>query len=522
VPNGAPEGGGLRPHLSLIFSLKTKFIAALILLVGVVIGLSTWWSLDTHRDHMLQATQDKVRALAEAIERGIQVSMSQGHTQEVQSILEEIARDPDIEQILIFDNQGTILRSSKVELVGRRLDRDRLSRYVVQPDVSVTGQYADGELIQSVVKKIRNRPQCFACHGNAPGVIGTLYLDMSFRQTQAQIADMERSAVWTVIFAAAALTAGGGLLMTRLVDRRITHLTQAMAKVEAGDLDTRATAVGRDELGRLAESFNAMVDRLKAAQEEIKVYHRQRLERAERLATLGEVAASLAHEIKNPLAGIAGAVGVMADELPAMDPRREIMAEILDQIHRLTKTVQDLLTFARPATPTIAPCDVHQVLDRVLLLLAEDPAAKKLQVARDYQAGLPRVDADGKQLGQVFLNLLLNAAQAMPGGGQITLATRLNGASGVSEEGLRPADDHVVEVRLTDTGPGIPSAVLPEVFTPFFTTKPRGTGLGLAISRRIIEDHGGWIRAESPPGQGATFRIGLPVPPANRHSGERA
>ena len=522
MPHEAPEGGGLRPHLSLVSSLKTKFIAALILLIGVVIGLSTWWSLDVHRDHMLQATQDKVRAMAEAIERGIQVAMSQGHTLEIQRILEEIARDPDIDRILIFDNQGTILRSSKPELVGLRLDRDRLSRYVVQPDVSVTGQYVDGELVQSVVKKIRNRPECFACHGSAPGVIGTLYLDMSFRRTQDQIADMQRSAVWTVILAAAALAAGGGLLMTRLVDRRITHLTQAMAKVEAGDLNARAVPGGHDELGRLAETFNTMVDRLKAAREEIDVYHQQRLARAERLATLGEVAASLAHEIKNPLAGIAGAVGVMADDLPGTDPRREIMVEILDQIHRLNKTVEDLLTFARPASPTIAPCDVHQVLDRTLLLLAEDPVAKQVRVVRDYQAGLPRVDADGKQLGQVFLNLLLNAAQAMQGGGQITMATRFNGANGAGGERSAPTVDHMVEVSLTDTGPGIPSAVLPEVFKPFFTTKPRGTGLGLAISRRIIEDHGGWIRAESSAGQGATFRICLPVCATDRLSGGRA
>jgi signal transduction histidine kinase len=517
-----PEGRLLRPHLPFVSSLKTKFIAALILLVGVVIGLSTWLNLNLHRDHMLQATQDKVRALAEAIERGIQVAMSQGHPQETQHILEEIALDPDIAQILIFDNQGTILRSSKPELIGRRLDRDRLSQYVVQPDVSVMGQYVNGELVQSVVKKIRNRPACFACHGSGPGVLGTLYVDMSFRRTQAQIAEMERSAVWTVILAAGALAVGGGLLMTRLVDRRITHLTQAMAQVEAGDLDARADLGGRDELGRLAESFNAMVDRLKAAQEEIEVYHEQRLARAERLATLGEVAASLAHEIKNPLAGIAGAIGVMADEFPGTDPRREIMAEILDQIHRLNKTVQDLLTFARPATPTIAPCDLHQVIDRVLLLLAEDPVTKKVRVVRDYQVGLPRVDADGKQLGQVFLNLLLNAAQAMHGDGQVILTTRFNGANGAGGGPSAAAEQHMVEVNLTDSGPGIPTSTLPEVFKPFFTTKPRGTGLGLAISRRIIEDHGGWIRAESQPGQGATFRICLPVCAADRHLGGHA
>jgi hypothetical protein len=201
----------------------------------------------------------------------------------------------------------------------------------------------------------------------------------------------------------------------------------------------------------------------------------------------------------------------MAEDLPSTDPRKEIMDEILSQIRRLNKTVQDLLMFARPATPSLESCDVHRVIDRVLLLLAEDPTAKQIRVVRNYHPALPRVEADDKQLGQVFLNLLLNAAQAMHGGGQISITTRVHETDGAGEEPSTTAGKPMVEVSLTDTGPGIPAAILSELFTPFFTTKPRGTGLGLAISRRIIEDHGGWIRADSPPQRGATFRIGLPV-----------
>ena len=261
-----------------------------------------------------------------------------------------------------------------------------------------------------------------------------------------------------------------------------------------------------------------MVDRLKAARAEIEAFHHQRLARAERLATLGELAASLAHEVKNPLAGIAGAIQVMADELPETDPRKEIMGEILDQVHRLDKTVRDLLAFARPGKPDIGPCDIHQVLDRVLILLAENPAAKQVRVVRAYQPGVPSLDADSKQLGQVFLNLLLNAIQAMPTGGQITLKTTMREIDGT--DGNAPmARDRVVEVALTDTGPGIPPHLLQDIFNPFFTTKHRGTGLGLSVSRRIVEDQGGWIDAESPPGQGATFRVCLPVAALARLTG---
>ncbi len=508
MPSVPLEGSLVRPLRTFLSSLKIKFIVALVLLASVVIAVSTWWNLSIHRAHMLESTQDKVRALAETIERGIQVAMRLGHTQEVQRIVEEIARDPDIERILVFDAEGTIRRSSEPELVGRKLARDRLSRYVVQPDLSVMTHYHAGELIQSVVKKIRNRPECHACHGTTSDIIGTLYVDMSFRRTQDQIAEMERNAVWTVVLVAIVLAGGGGLLMTRMVDRRISDLTRAMARVEIGDLSARAVPSGRDELGRLAQSFNTMVGRLQAARDEIEVYHRERLTRAERLAALGELAASLAHEIKNPLAGIAGAIGVMAEELPATDPRREIMIEILDQVQRLNKTVQDLLSFARPPQPALGLCDVHQVLDRVLLLLAEDPSAKSVRISRMYKPGVPRVTADAKQLGQVFLNLLLNAVQAMPKGGQITLATDLINTNG---DGMPLTADEAVEVRVADSGPGIPPTQLHDVFTPFFTTKPRGTGLGLAICRRIIEDHAGTIEVESTVGVGTTFRIQLPI-----------
>jgi two-component system NtrC family sensor kinase len=519
MPHSSSDNHNRRPARSFVYSLKTKFIAALIILVGAVISLSAWWNLSLHTGHMLQATEDKVRALADAIDGGIQVAMREGHTTEVQRILEGMARDPDIEQIVIFDDGGRIRQASKRELVGRVMDRGRLSRYLVQSDFTVTGHYEDGELIQSVVKKIRNRAECRACHGTATEFLGTLQLDMSFRQTQEQIADMKRAALWTMLLTGLVLAGGGGILMIRMVDRRVTRLADAMARVETGDLGVRAIPGGRDELGGLAESFNAMVDRLRAARDEIEAYHQQRLAHAERLASLGELAASVAHEIKNPLAGIAGAVRILAEDMPASDPRKEIMGEILAQIRRLDGTVRDLLTFARPARAEISPCSLHQVLDRVLLLLAEDPSAANVRVVRDYHAELPPVYADGTLLEQVFFNLLLNAVQAMGGQGTITLRTAL-GEPGATRTDGAPLGRHV-EIRLMDTGPGIPAHLLGEIFTPFFTTKPRGIGLGLAITRRIVEAHGGRISGENLPGQGAMFRICLPLEGSDDGPGER-
>lgn len=518
MPADAPEARDHRRTGQLRSSLKLKFIAALVLLVGVVLGLSTWWNLSLHTDHMIQATEDKIRALADAIDGGIQVAMREGHTTEVQRILEAMARDPDVEHILVLDDHGTVRQASKPALVGRIVDRGALPRYLAKPEATVTERYHEGALVQSVVKRIRNRTECRTCHGTAAEFLGTLQLVMSFARTQGQIADMTHAAVWTVVLTWLVLAGSVGILMIRMVDRRITRLSDAMARVERGDLVVRAMPGAHDELGRLAESFNAMVDRLRAARDEIVAYHRKRLARAERLANLGELAASVAHEIKNPLAGIAGAVRILADDVPAGDPRKEVMGEILAQIRRLDGTVRELLTFARPARAESGLCDLHQVLDRVLLILADDPSAANVRVVREYRSHLPPIRADEKLLEQVFFNLLLNAVQAMDGRGMVTLRTGLDGSGAAGSNGARSGPH--VEVCVMDTGPGIPAHVSREIFTPFFTTKPRGIGLGLAITRRIVEDHGGWIAGENLPGRGAMFRICLPVRRSTDGSGE--
>jgi signal transduction histidine kinase len=503
--------GSFRHRLGSVFtSLRTKFIAALILLATVVIGLFSLWGMMAHRAHMQRATQDKVRALAQAVDASIRDAMREGRIPEVQSILTHLAEDPDIERIAILDTHGKILRASRPELVGRSLDRDRISRVLVQPDLAVARYFEGGRSVQTVIKRIENRPECSACHPPDQPTIGILHLDMSFRQAEEQTAQMEWSAIWMVLLTAAALAGGGVLLVMRLVERPLHDLMGKMALVERGDLSVRADEGRGDELGRLAGSFNAMVDRMQAARAEIEQYHQQRLARAERLATLGELAASVAHEIKNPLAGIAGAVQILAEELPDGDPRREIMGEILAQIRRLDGSVRDLLAFARPARPELHPCDLRRILDRVLLVVAEDETARDVRVIREYQADLPQVPADEKLLQQVFFNLVLNAAQAMAGRGTITLGIAFREVGAGGSEGAAAAGP-CVEVRVADTGPGIAPAALREIFTPFFTTKPRGIGLGLAIARRIVEDHGGRIWAESLPGRGAAFTIRLPV-----------
>ncbi len=251
---------------------------------------------------------------------------------------------------------------------------------------------------------------------------------------------------------------------------------------------------------RLTEQLNR---ELQEREQHLKETQEQ-LIRSDRLVTVGELAAGLAHDLRNPLAGISGALHVLSDQLPGDNPRQALLAEIQSQIARMNKTLTDLLWHARPPTPQYLPLNVNEVLEQSLWFL---PMASRsgIEIRKDLQPDLPLLRLDPNLLHQAFLNILVNARQAMPNGGQLTVSTcRRRNLLGKEE---------VVEVAIGDTGPGIPNEHLSRIFKPFFTTKTQGTGLGLAIAARIVEQHEGRIRVESEPGKGATFRITLPVQP---------
>lgn len=249
---------------------------------------------------------------------------------------------------------------------------------------------------------------------------------------------------------------------------------------------------------RLVEQLNRDLQekqrRLTEAQEQ--------LIRSERLATVGELAAGLAHDLRNPLAGVSGALHVLASQLPDADPRQALLTEVQSQVARMNKTLTDLLWHARPPTPQYLCLDVNEVMEQILWFL---PMASEtgIEVVRRLQPGLPSLRLDPNLVHQALLNILVNARQAMPNGGQLSVATR-------HRQNLM-GEGEVVELSISDTGPGILEENRSRIFQPFFTTKAQGTGLGLAIAARIIEQHGGSIAVESEVGKGTTFRIVFPV-----------
>ena len=283
--------------------------------------------------------------------------------------------------------------------------------------------------------------------------------------------------------------------------RRLQHLVHSGATVR----DYESRRVRKDgkvihvRVGRspLYDASGALIGSTGTIQDVTAVKEIQaQLVTRERLAAVGELAAMVAHEVRNPLAGIRGGCEILLEGYAAGDSRHEIGEEILRQVDRLTSMVQELLAFARPRTPEPVLTNVSELIDRVLGLLQGDPRMSDVLVVRDEQAGEALVHLDPQGMEQVLINLVVNAAQAMNGRGTIRIATRL--------------DDDWLEMAVADTGPGIPTHLQESIFNPFFTTKTQGTGLGLSIVASIVASHHGTVTAGTAAGGGAELTVRLP------------
>ncbi len=299
---------------------------------------------------------------------------------------------------------------------------------------------------------------------------------------------------WVALIALICVVLAGVIAVpiAKVITRPIAELVEAHRRLAQGDMTTRVQAYGNGELAVLGRSFNSMVETLHQTQQEL--LHK------EKLASMGQLAAGVAHEINNPLGTILLFSDVMYKEAPEDDHRRDDLKMIINETTRCRNIVADLLNFARQQEVLAHETDVHALLEQAVEGVSHQPVFERVEIVRQFSLDLPTIQADPAQLQQVFVNLLNNAAEAMEEGGTITLATR-------------PVNSQWVEIKVSDTGCGIPEENLGKLFTPFFTTKAlgKGTGLGLSIVYGIIKMHRGQIAVQSQVGQGTTFTVTLPV-----------
>ena len=480
-------------------SLIGRVILLNILLLSIGFATYTLFHIRREQVHIIDTTRENAQLLVSTIEKALFNSMRLGNTEDVQSIIEMVGRSPRLAGLRIFHPDGTILKSSRPGEIGRKVDVQDHTLFLSN---RVEGTYRiDGKEMLGIVKPIVTDDRCFLCHGYGRKVVGVLNLNIPLEYASRRVSESSQLFMLSTLMIVALLAGGISLILIRFVRRPIQEMVDTMAQVEKGDLGVRMEPRFPDEIGSLMHSFNSMVDTLEEARKELEFCHFQQMERADRLASVGEMATGIAHEVKNPLAGISGAISVLAEDFAEDDPRRTIIGEVLEQIRRLDKTSNDLLHFGKPGVPEFGYADVNELVNKTLFFASQHSEARSVHRVKELTRDLPPVWVDEKQVQQVLLNIALNAIQAMGDEGTLSVQTEL-----ASERGK-----DWVKVTISDTGKGIPPEALEKIFVPFFTTKTQGTGLGLPICKRLVEQQGGRIHVESRVGVGTTFEVLFPV-----------
>ncbi len=463
---------------------------------------------------------------------------------------------------IIFQVQETsselkdLLTSHQVELMRRNF-LDRLNR--VQFDFYlINTQYARG--ISSIVSDVREMQafadRCFGCHHparvgeklqavrndvedyksklsrvltmranlsrtraeereaylrgeqliqNLQNVLNLASLSLSAK-TERSLQKVERTKhiLFTLLILGPILSTIISLYLIRNFTHPLNVMLDAIRRLKGGDMSFRIQEPLKDEFGEMATAFNEMTHTIREQM--------GKMQRTEQMAVCGQLAAGLAHEIKNPLAGIKAAIEVFSGELTLSPENQDTLSKIVAEIGRIESLMKSLLDFARPPKPQFLQLDLNRVLESTISFLRKQPPfsqdrVQSIEIVKNFQEHLPQIYADPQQLRQVFLNLLLNACEAMPEGGTVTVKT------GYDSPGS-------LQVSFSDTGKGIDPFSLERIFQPFFTTKKKGTGLGLSISKQLVEQHGGTIQAVNGTGRGVTFLIRLPLVPPEKEEHE--
>jgi len=413
---------------------------------------------------------------------------------------------PTLKQL---DKNGRVLHSYLISADGkvlyppnyrsRAFDTLNLTRLAKIPNDISLKTYQDAPTPYSrAIIRLRNFPTCYKCHESTKPVLGYIAVEFSMHSSQDTLAFTRQfSFIFTIMMIL--LILGFVLFLHyKIVRQSLSRFQSAINSINQGNLGERIQIPKSSELGKLGKSFNSMVERFQQTQNELQRYHQRELRSSQKLATIGEMSARLAHEIRNPITGIANAVEIILEETKDAE-NKQVLEEIQRQANRVNKAVSNLLNYSRSKDLNIQESNINEIIKSVVFFLKNQAVNKKINFRLELGEDVPDFFFDPEQVENVLLNLGLNALQASETGGSISYSTSWSAA------------ERKVFISVTDSGIGIPEEKLPDIFKPFYTTRTQGTGLGLAIVKEIIEMHQGEIRVENNPGRGCTFFITLPA-----------
>lgn len=472
---------------------------------------------------------------------------------EIQDFIQIYWKDRNLYQLVITDQDRRVIASQHLEQIDKKEEHPLLKQAIETGNVHTQVEKEEG-LLSSDYKKLAIASPLWI----KGKMVGGILMEVPTGDVMRRLLDYQKMFLLLIILDSIVLIVFGSFLLSRVLVKPLKDLVRLTQKVSEGDFNQTIEVTSTNEIGQLIRSFNRMTEQLKEKQKNIEMHleslemankklkqAQEELIRTEKLASIGRFAAGVAHEVGNPLGSILGYTSILAREETSHAEAQDYLKRIEKEIERINRIVKELLNFARPSRLEIQKVELNRIIEETLSLLSYQKSFKNIKTELSLQPELPKIQGNESQLSQVFINIIMNAVDAMPDGGVLRIETEEHVVGSRMRDDLEPPfsprrkddpletdyshlrspnpfslfftkfskGDRLVKVKIADTGIGIKREDREKIFDPFFTTKDpdKGTGLGLSVSLRIIESFGGEVKVKSEEGKGTTFEIYFPA-----------
>ncbi len=523
---------------TLFNTISFRLFLTLLLVMGILLGAYIYFTLESQEDHMLACLKINSSRLSDFIKGSTRYGMLLNRREDTHQIINRLGIEPGIEVIRVFNKKGEIMFSSKKEEIGTSVDMTAEACYVChaaeKPIESVPEKSRarivtrpDGHRSLGLINPIKNEVDCSTadCHAHSPEikVLGVLDIKMSLDQLDLNIEEAQDQVFAFSIIIILLINIVSAIFIRQLVHKPVHQLIDGAKAISEKNLEYKIPISSKTEIGELANAFNEMTDKLKKAYDEIKDWSislenkveekTDELKRAhahlvqiEKMASLGQLSATVAHELNNPLEGIITLTKLQVKRLNKDNLNKNDYENILKDLNfvveeslRCGNIVKNLLLFSRQQVEEFKEANLEQIIERSIMLIAHHMQMHDIKLIRDFQLTNPIMFCSAAQIQQATIALMINSIEAMQSGGTLTIK-------------MFNTDADKITIQINDTGHGIQNDIQAQIFEPFFTTKVdgKGVGLGLSVVYGIVNAHKGKITVDSIVGQGTTFNIVLP------------
>jgi len=479
-------------------TVKSKFIGITLILIIISVGIPSFFLINQFKQNFDQRSEIMIKSSLDVVIRGIYDRMMTDDHEDVQLILSELSKNESIDHIRIINRDGSILFSSDIEEKNKKLENLREHHSLESLKDTVHFTILKDEGIYSVIQPIGNTPTCQRCHEDN-GKLGYIDIDTKLTQAETYFQTGSLHIIFLAILIIIVLFFIFYFVFTKLINQPLYNFINAMDKVKKGDLTASLPGNKNDEIGVLEKNFNGMVNKLSDSQNKIEEMHFDQLRHADKLVTLGELAAEMSHEINNPAAIImsrADYLQMESESNPHLENYNEDLDVIVKQTQRISKITQNILKYSKKLPKNFDKIELLQIVNDSTKILEPRMKKKKIKLKKEFKVEKAFIFGDVVQIEQVLINLVNNSIDAMNSDGELII-------------NVDKSEKQEISLSLSDNGSGIEDHIKEKIFSPFFTTKSgnKGTGLGLYIVNNICKNHNAEIICESKIGIGTKFNI---------------